>query len=421
MRELSAGADVGNYRIEGVVGRGGMGIVYRAAQRRPERTVALKVIAPDLADDDQFRGRFERESNMAAQIEHPNVIPVYEVGEDAGLLYIVMRYVEGMDLAGLVRREGQLAPSRAARIVAQVGSALDAAHRRGLVHRDVKPGNVLIADPGADEHAYLTDFGLVKLINSDTSGMTATGAFVGTLDYLAPEQAEGHADARSDIYALGGVLYNALTGSAPFPQSTPAAKLWAMMNAPPPTVAATAPGVPGDFDRVVTRAMAKAPDERYQTAGELGVQRSPRRKGTAAASPTRKSPRRSPRRRGRSPRRPSGRNRRCPQQSPRPPGKSPRTPPHRPAASARRAGRSWRPPSRWSPWSSSLRSRLAGATTLRVRRRPPRPPLPSRRLPTPAQAVISRSSEPSSSTRSPEARTAKRPARRRSACSASGT
>jgi hypothetical protein len=284
MRELGAGAVVGGYQIETVVGRGGMGIVYRAAQRRPERTVALKVITPDLADDEGFRARFERESNMAARIEHPHVIPVYEVGDDDGLLYIVMRYVAGTDLRALVERQGRLAPPRAARIVAQVGGALDAAHRRGLVHRDVKPANVLISDEGDQEHAYLTDFGLVKLIESETSGVTATGAFVGTLDYLAPEQLDGEADARSDVYALGGVLYNALTGAPPYPQPTAAAKMWAQVNAPPPSVAAAAPDAPAEFDGVVMRAMAKRPADRYPSAGDLG------RAALAAASPRQEAP-----------------------------------------------------------------------------------------------------------------------------------
>jgi serine/threonine protein kinase len=282
MRELSPGSEVGGYRIEAVAGRGGMGVVYRALQRRPERTVALKVIAPELAENPEFRARFDRESNLAARIEHPNVIPVYEVGDEDGLLYIVMRYVAGSDLRTVVSREGRLAPERAARIVAQVAEALDTAHQLGLVHRDVKPGNVLLAGDGEREHAYLTDFGLVKLVEAETSGMTATGAFVGTLDYLAPEQLEGRSDARSDVYALGGVLYNMLTGSPPFPQPTAAAKMWAQLNAPPPVVSAAAPEVPADFDQIVTRAMAKRSDERYPSAGDLGR--------AALAAATRRSP-----------------------------------------------------------------------------------------------------------------------------------
>ena len=178
MRRLGPGDEIGGYLIEAIAGRGGMGLVYRARQRRPERIVALKVIAPALAADPAFRARFEQESSLAAEIEHPNVIPVYEVGDEDGLLYIAMRFIAGIDLGGLLAKTGPMPPERATRLIAQVGDALDAAHAHGLVHRDVKPGNVLV---DASDHVYLTDFGLTKR-TGETKGLTATGMFVGTVD-----------------------------------------------------------------------------------------------------------------------------------------------------------------------------------------------------------------------------------------------
>src|SRR3954465_4889742 len=194
-----------------------MGVVYRARQHRPARLVALKVIAPELANDPDFRARFERESDTAASIEHPNVIPVYEVNDVDGLLFIAMRFVEGTDLRAMIAESGRLAPELAADLTGQIASALAAAHERGLVHRDVKPANVLIAGRPGSYHAYLTDFGLTKNAQAE-SGMTKTGMFVGTLDYIAPEQLMGGPlDARADVYALGCVLYQALTGAVPYP------------------------------------------------------------------------------------------------------------------------------------------------------------------------------------------------------------
>jgi serine/threonine protein kinase len=244
-----------------------MGVVYRATQLDLDRTVALKVIAPALAEDPEFRTRFVRESQVAASIDHPNVIPIYYAGEHEGVLYIAMRYVEGDDLRTLVRREGQLAPDRAARIVSQVGAALDAAHSRGIVHRDVKPANVIL---GADEHAYLTDFGLTKRLQSHT-GTSHTGQWVGTLGYVAPEQIRGERiDARADVYALGCVLFHALTGVTPYHRDTHEATLWAHLNDPPPPLAALAPTVPAAFEGVVERALAKRAEDRYPSAGDLG-------------------------------------------------------------------------------------------------------------------------------------------------------
>ena len=240
-----------------------MGLVYRARQRRPDRLVAIKLIAPELAADPAFRARFEQESNTAAQIEHPNVIPVYEVGEDSGLLYIAMRYIDGVDLGGLLASSGPLTPERAARFVSQVADALDAAHARGLVHRDVKPGNILVA---AGDHVYLTDFGLTKRM-TDTRGPTATGMFVGTVDYIAPEQIEGRRiDARADVYALGCVVYQMLSGRVPFPRDSELAKLYAHVNDAPPPLE----GVPAPLTAAVMRAMAKRPADRFLSAGDFG-------------------------------------------------------------------------------------------------------------------------------------------------------
>ena len=260
-RALAPTAIIAGYRIESVVGRGGMGVVYRATQLALDRPVAVKLIATERAQDPVFRERFERESQLAASIEHVNVIPVYEAGEDDGLLYIVMRLVEGVDLAQLLARDGALEPARCARLIAQLAGALDAAHARGLVHRDVKPANVLLTldDP---EHLYLTDFGVAKQIGA--AGVTQAGGWVGTLDYLAPEQIAGEdAGPAGDVYALACVLYHCLTGQVPFPRDTDAAKLWAHVNAPVPALGSAA------IDAVLARGMAKDPAQRFRTAGEL--------------------------------------------------------------------------------------------------------------------------------------------------------
>ncbi len=264
MPEFAPGDVFVDHRIEGLAGRGGMGVVYRATQLGLERTVALKVIAPVLAEEEDFRQRFVAESKAAASIEHPNVIPVYYAGERDGVLFIVMRYIDGPDLRALVRAEGRLDAERAAHIVAQVGGALDAAHRHGLVHRDVKPANVLL---GEDDHAYLTDFGLTKRsATTDGGALSRAGGWVGTLGYVAPEQIRGERiDARTDVYALGCVLVHALTGSAPYMRETDEATLWAHLNAPPPTES-----VPPEFEGVVARALAKDPSDRYPSAGDLG-------------------------------------------------------------------------------------------------------------------------------------------------------
>jgi DNA-binding beta-propeller fold protein YncE len=270
MTALSTGSLLGDFRVEHALGRGGMGIVYRATQVSLERPVALKVIAPELAGRDGFRERFVRESRLAASLDHPNVIPVYAAGEDDGVLYIAMRFVDGTDLGALISRAGSLDAARAAGIAAQVASALDAAHERGLVHRDVKPGNILVTSRGGGEHAYLTDFGLTKRVASD-SGLTASGEWVGTLDYVAPEQVRGDpVDGRADIYSLGCVLFEALTGHVPYQRENELAKLWAHIADPAPSATDLVPETPAGLAAVAKRAMAKTPDDRFPTAGELG-------------------------------------------------------------------------------------------------------------------------------------------------------
>jgi serine/threonine protein kinase len=269
-----------------------MGVVYRGTQVALKRTVALKVVRDDLANDPEFRERFTQESEIAASLDHPHVVPVYAAGEDAGHLYVVMRFVEGTDLRAALRARGRLDPAAAAGVVAQVGAALDAAHRRGLVHRDVKPANILLAEVDGRPHAYLTDFGLSRHL--DAVGLTRAGTVVGTPDYLAPEQlgGSGPVDGRVDVYALGCVLHQALTGQVPFPRDSDHARLWAHMTEPPPRPGAVVPELPPGFDEVVARALAKQPDDRYATAGELGraalaaAQEAPGGPSPEAARPT---------------------------------------------------------------------------------------------------------------------------------------
>ncbi len=267
MGELEPGSVFAGHRIDAVAGRGGMGVVYRATQLALDRTVALKVIAPGLLEDQTVRARFVRESKVAASIDHPNVIPIYYAGDEGGIAYIAMRYVAGDDVRSLVRREGRLEPARAARIAAQLGAALDEAHAAGLVHRDIKPANVLLT---AEDHVYLTDFGLTKHALS-VAGSTKPGHWVGTLDYVAPEQIRGErVDARVDVYALGCLLFYTLTGEVPFKREGDEARLWAHLSEPPPKPSELVPDVPDAFDFVIERALAKDPDERYPSAGDLG-------------------------------------------------------------------------------------------------------------------------------------------------------
>jgi len=264
---LAPGASFAGCVIEAIAGRGGMGVVYRARERRPARTVALKVIAAELASDADFLARFERESEIAATIEHPNVLPVHRIGEEGGLLYIVMRYVEGTDLAKEIAGRGRLDPRRAIDVIGQVCAALSAAHARGLVHRDVKPANVLIT---VDGHVYLTDFGIAK--RHDATGLTTqAGYFIGTLDYAAPEQIEGRpVDARTDVYATGCMLYQALAGRVPFARDNIAATIWAHLSDEVPSLRDVGVTLPAELDAVIARAMAKDPNDRYPSASDLG-------------------------------------------------------------------------------------------------------------------------------------------------------
>jgi YVTN family beta-propeller protein len=271
MPELEPGTVFAGHRIEGVAGRGGMGVVYRATHIALDHVVALKVISPELASDERFRERFVRESRAAVSIRHPNVVTVRHAGEEDGLLFVTMDLIDGVDLGRLLRSDGALEPARAVTIVAQIGAALDAAHERGLLHRDVKPGNVLIEERAGGERAYLTDFGLTKRIASNT-GVTATGAFVGTIDYVAPEQIKGGTlDARTDVYALGCVLFETVTGDPPFAdRHEQVAKLYAhLQDVPPPVSEAGPPGTPLALDAVVARALEKEPDKRFPSAGAL--------------------------------------------------------------------------------------------------------------------------------------------------------
>ena len=268
--QLPTGAEISGYRIERLVGRGGMGELYEARQLSLDRRVALKLIAPQLASDDAFRARFRREAKAAAAIDHPNVLPVYESGETAdGRLFLASRFVEGGDLGAHLERSGPLDPHEAIAILTQVAAALDAAHEAQLVHRDVKPANVLLERVGEDTRAYLGDFGLAKWTEA-SHAYTESGALLGTVDYMAPEQIEGGVvDGRSDVYAFGCLLYRCLTGSVPFPREAPSATLMAHMNAPVPRPSALVPALPEAFDTVVLRAMEKDPGHRAKSAGAL--------------------------------------------------------------------------------------------------------------------------------------------------------
>jgi WD40 repeat protein len=269
-RDPSGDQEIAGYRIIRPLGEGGMGAVFLAEDPRLGRRVALKVLRSELAGDDVYRKRFLRESKLAATVDHPNIIPIYQADEADGVLYIAMRYVEGVNLSGLIREQGRLDLEPAVWIISQVGSALDAAHDHGLVHRDVKPSNILIAaGHGGLPHAYLADFGLIKRVRSDAH-LTGTGQILGTIDYTAPEQIQARAvDPRADIYSLGCVLYQCLTGSVPFPRDQDVAVMWAHLQEQPPSMVAIRTDLPSGLDGVLSRAMAKSPDDRFSTCGEF--------------------------------------------------------------------------------------------------------------------------------------------------------
>jgi ABC-type branched-subunit amino acid transport system substrate-binding protein len=262
------GVDFLDYRIEELLGQGGMGVVYRAYDVRLKRTIALKLMAPEFALDERFRERFSRESELAMSLEHPNVVPIHDAGELDGRLYLAMRYVEGTDLRSRLRDAGALAPVDAVAIVNQVARALDAAHRKGLVHRDVKPSNVLL---DASDHVYLADFGLTRRFAEQ--GVTFGDArSLGTPAYLAPEQIEGRpVDGRADVYSLGCMLYECLTGTAPFPRGSRLEMVWAHLEDEPPSASEWSPALPEAIDDVIAKGMAKDPDDRYGTCAELAA------------------------------------------------------------------------------------------------------------------------------------------------------
>ena len=267
------GDELAGYRLQGVLGRGGMSVVYEAENPRLGSTVALKVLAPELATNDAFRTRFLKESRVAASLNHPNVIPIYDMGSHEDLLFIAMRYVSGSDLRAVLRTHPMLAPDQALALISQAGRALDAAHRHGLVHRDVKPGNILIEhgsdDDDEPDHVYLTDFGISKHAAS-RSGLTATGEFMGTIDYIAPEQIRSQpTDGRADIYSLGCVLYECLTGRVPFAKDIDAAVIWAHVEEMPTLPSSLQPNLPPGIDQVMAKVMAKDPANRYETCREF--------------------------------------------------------------------------------------------------------------------------------------------------------
>jgi serine/threonine-protein kinase len=270
LRQYQIGSDFAGYRIDVVLGRGGMGEVYKAENPRLGTALALKVLNVDLTGNEIFRERFIREARAAASLDHPNVIPVFDVDEHDGIPYIAMRYVEGRDLKTVIQQEGPLSVERTLALLEPVASALDWAHPRGLIHRDVKPANILIEErAGArSDHVYLSDFGVAK--SGITQGLTSPDEFVGTIEYVAPEQIRGKKlDGRSDIYALGCIVFECLSGVVPFDRDSAVSLMYAHLEEPPPRLTEHSPGLPGELDDVIRIALAKSPDERYSTGAAL--------------------------------------------------------------------------------------------------------------------------------------------------------
>jgi len=265
------GETIAGYKLESVIGRGGMGVVYLAQHERLQRKAAVKVLSQDIVSDPAFRERFVRESKLAASLDHPNVIPIYDAGEADGVLYLAMRYVRGFDLQTTIARSGRLEPGRVVSVVGQVAGALDAAHARGLIHRDVKPANVLLTtDEGGKEHAYLVDFGLAR--DSAYAALTQTGQMIGTIDYVAPEVIEGRPVTELvDVYALACTAYESLTGEPPYRRESQIATLWAHVNSTTPDAHEVQPEVPERLSAVVARGMAKDPNDRFPSAGALAA------------------------------------------------------------------------------------------------------------------------------------------------------
>ena len=268
--DLEPGSNFAGYRVERLIGRGGMGAVYAAERSDGGGPVALKLVLDEHAAEPRFLARFEREGRLAAGLTHPHLVEVYEAGTEDGVPFLAMALIEGIDLDYVLGTQGAIHPVTAARIVAETASALDAAHGEGLVHRDVKPGNILLESRQGAAHAYLADFGLSRHVDS-TSGLTATGHWIGTIDYASPEQLMASTvDARTDVYALGCVLHKALTGSVPYPHERDVDKVMAHASGRPPAASEQVDSVPPELDGVVARAMASTPEERYQSAGDVG-------------------------------------------------------------------------------------------------------------------------------------------------------
>jgi CheY-like chemotaxis protein/predicted Ser/Thr protein kinase len=260
------GTVIAGYRIEERIGRGGMGVVYRAEHLNLRRRAAIKIIAPDLAESSGFRERFTREARIAAALQHPNIVTVYDAGEVDGLLYLAMQYIEGEDLSAILQKDGRLRPYRAIDVCRQVAAALDAAHAMGLIHRDVKPANVLIEG----RTAFLTDFGLTKQLEGTNAQITRVGDVVGTIHYVAPEQIEGRkVSARTDVYALGCLLYHCLSGQVPFAHETDVAVIYAHLSEEPTKLSTLQRDLPAGLDAVVAKALDKSPDRRFPTCGDM--------------------------------------------------------------------------------------------------------------------------------------------------------
>jgi serine/threonine protein kinase len=267
---LDPGSVFAGYLIESLLARGGMGVVYKARDVDLDRTVALKIIAPEHTQDETAVARFKSEARIAASLEHPNIVPIHRGGEHEGVLYLAMRFVPGTNLREIIDRAPMGLP-RVARILTDVARALDVAHARGLVHRDVKPANILISGDAENEQVYLTDFGLTKRLGSH-GDLTRPGGWVGTPDYVAPEQIQAHdVDGRADIYSLGCVLYEMLTGHVAYQKGSDVAKLWCHVTDPPPLPSRDRPQLVEAFDKAVARATAKDPNDRYSTASELAA------------------------------------------------------------------------------------------------------------------------------------------------------
>src|SRR5919197_610882 len=267
--ELRIGALLAGFRVESLLAEGAMGTVYLAEETSTGRRVALKVLAPELAHDERFRRRFLRETELVASLEHPHVVPTLASGEEDGTLYLAMAYVEGPDLRRLLRHEGRLEPERALDLIEQAADALDAAHAAGVVHRDVKPGNILVEQGSEGEDAYVCDFGLARHVSS-VSSLPSERGVVGTIDCVPPEQIEGGTiDGRADVYSLGCVLYECLAGERPFDRETELSVLFAHLNEPPSPITDFRAELPAALDTVFATALAKPPDDRYATCGEL--------------------------------------------------------------------------------------------------------------------------------------------------------